>query len=114
MDEIDAEINGVALNAIDYEVHVSKYIDAVELIPKNANLEDKLIMIQQKARYICAKDTLNKDQIELLQIHEQSNHIISIADIQLLTAASHFLKRLSKCTRPVCATCYYRKACEKP
>ena len=35
-------------------------------------------------------------------------------DIQLLTAAGHFPKRLSKCVRPVCTTCYYGKVRKKP
>ena len=114
MEEFNAEINGVALRAINHETHVSKYVDAAELIAKNADLEDKLTKIQQEVRHICTKDTLTKDQIELLQIHERFNHVISIADIQLLAAAGHFPKRLSTCTRPACATCYYGKARRKP
>ena len=107
MDEIDDEINGVALNTINQEVHVSKYADTAVLIAQNADLEDKLTTIQKEAKYICRKDTLNQDQLELLQLYEQFNHVISIADIQLLVAAGHFLKYLSKCVRPAYATCYY-------
>ena len=45
------------------------------------------------------KDTLLKDQIELLKIHERYNHVISITGIELLAAVGYFPKRLLNCTR---------------
>ena len=45
-DELDFNINRVVLRAINYEAHVSKYVDAAELIAKNTDLEDKLMKIQ--------------------------------------------------------------------
>ena len=59
------------------------------------------------------KDALSKDQLEPLRTHEKFNHVVPIADIQLLDAAGHFPKRLSKCTRPACATCCCEAAQKK-
>ena len=110
----DDEITGVALRSIDEKAHLSKYLDAADIIAKNADLEDKLLQIQQDVKQICTKDTLDRNQRELLQLHECFNHVISITDLQLLAAAGHFPKRLSTCTRPACATCCYGKARKKP
>ena len=63
---------------------------------------------------MCTKETLDKNQLELLQLHERFNHVISIADLQLLAAAGHFPKRLSTCTSPVCTTCCHGKVRSKP
>ena len=38
---------------------------------------------------------------------------MSVADTQLLAATGMFPKRLSKCTKPACATCYYGAAQHK-
>lgn len=42
----DDEITGVALRSIDEKAHLSKYLDAADIIAKNADLEDKLLRIQ--------------------------------------------------------------------
>ena len=108
----DDEVTGVAL--LDKNANLSKYMDAADLIATNADLEDKLLKLQEDAKQTCTKETLDKNQLELLQLHERFNHVISIADLQLLAAAGHFPKQLSTCTRPACVTCCYGKARRKP
>ena len=88
-DEND-EVTGVAL--LDKDAHLSKCMDSADLIAKNSDLEDKLLKLQEDAKQVCTKETLDKNQLELLQLHERFNHVISIADLQLLAAAGHFLK----------------------
>ena len=72
------------------------------------------MQVQEEARRIGTASTLTRDQQELLRIHERCNHVTSVADMQLLSATSVFPKRLSKCTRPACATCCYDAAQRKP
>ena len=60
---VDQEMEGVALNAIDPNTHLTKYEDAVELVSKNADLEDKLMKLQKEFKLIGTKDVLSKDQI---------------------------------------------------
>ena len=92
---------------------LKKYADAPKLTSKNEDLENRLFQIQKKAKLLGTKDTLSKDQIKLLHIHERNNHIISIADIQILVAVGYFSRHLSKCTRPACTTYCYRAAQRK-
>ena len=107
------ENDGIALSALDPKTHLSKYVDAVELISKNKDLERKLSKVQEEAKLIGTAETLSKDQGELLCLHERFNHVISIVDLQILAAAGHFPKRLSICTCPACASCYYSLAQHK-
>ena len=72
---------GVALRIINAKTHLNKYVDTVELINKNKDLEEKLAKVQEEARQIGTKETLSKDQSKLLQLHERYNHVIPIADI---------------------------------
>lgn len=111
---IEEDDHGVALQSINTDSHLNKYVDAVKLINKNQDLEKKLAKVQEEARMIGTSETLSKDQTELLRIHERYNHVISIPDIQILAAAGHFPSRLAKCTRPACATCCYGSAQRKP
>ena len=104
----------VALWVIDAETHLNKYEDAVELIKKNKDLEQKLAKVQEEAYQIGTAETLWKDQSKLLRIHKRYNHVILIADIQLLAAASHFPTRLAKCTCLTYATCCYGSTQQKP
>ena len=106
--------DGVALNPIDPKNRLNNFIDTLDFMSKNADLEEKLLKIQKEAILTGTSETLNKDQQELLRIHERHNHVILILDIQALAAASHFPKTLSKCARPDCATCYYGAAERKP
>ena len=47
--------------------------------------------------------------MELPRLHKRHNNGISIAYVQLLASSGYLPKRLSKCTRPACATCCYGK-----
>ena len=101
------DYEGVALGSIDADRHLPVCTDSAEIIKKNEDLETKLVQVQKEARRIGTTSTLAKDQLELLRIHERYNHVMSVADIQRLAASGVFPKRLSKCTRPACAThCY--------
>ena len=84
--------------------------DAAETIKHNEDLENKILKAQEEAHRIGTTSTLSKDQLELIKIHERCNHVMSVADIQLLAATGVFPKRLSKHTRLACATCYYGAA----
>ena len=48
---------------------------------------------------------LSNDQAEMLRIHKRCIHTLSIAYIKFLSASVKFTSLLSKCTRPICATC---------
>ena len=84
------------------------------MIKDNKDLEDKLLKVQEEAHQIGTASTLNKDQLELLKINERHNHVVSVAEMQLLTANVIFPKSLSKCTRPACAAYCYCAAQRKP
>ena len=62
--------------------------------------------MKQDVKIISKALSLSQDQLELLRIHERCNHVISIDDIQLLTAAKN-PNLLATCPRQACATyCY--------
>ena len=58
---IEEDNHGVALQTIDANTHLNKYVDTVELINKNKDLEEKLAKVQEEARQIGTKETLSKD-----------------------------------------------------
>ena len=82
--------------------------DAAERTKHNEYLENKLLKIQEESRQIGTTSTLNKDQLELLRIHESHHHVTSAATTHLIEATGTFPKSFSKRARPACATCYYR------
>ena len=95
------------------DTYLRKHVDADEIIQKNLDLEDKLTQVREETKCIGTSESLNKDKTELLRLHEMHNHIIFTADLQLLSAAGHFPKRLYKCARSACATSSYGKAHKK-
>ena len=105
-DELQSN-EGVALNLTDSCKCLHAMLDTEKLIKKNDDLELKLLNLSKDLNLMRTSSTLSNDQAELLRIHERYNHVLSIADIQLLAASGKFPSRLSKCTRPVCATCCY-------
>ena len=111
-DQLDTN-EGVALRSIDSGTHFKKHADAAKII-KNLNLEDKLTEVREEYKRIEASYSFNTHQTELLGLHERHDHAISIADLQLLVAVGHFLKRLSKCELPAYATCYYGRVHKEP
>ena len=95
---------GVFLRSIDAKHHLSAHKDSAEIIKHNEYLENELLKVQEEARVVGTSSTLNKNQLELLKIHERHNQLMSIANIQLLVATRTLPKRIYKCTRPACAT----------
>ena len=89
---------------------MNKQSNAVELIAKYYDLEDKLLQVQEEAKHIGTTETISKDQLEHLRTHERHNHIASMANVQSLAAAREFISRRSKCARPACDTCCYGAA----
>ena len=58
---IEEDNHGVALRTIDPSTHLNKYVDTVEPINKNKDLEEKLAKVEKKAHQIGTVGTLSKN-----------------------------------------------------
>ena len=55
--------DGAAPRSIDDKTHLSKCVNAAELIVKTSDLEKELLQVKEKSKYAGTNTTLNKDQL---------------------------------------------------
>ena len=66
--------------------------------------------VEESTKRIRTAELLTKDQVELLWLHKKYNHVILIANLQILAIVGRFLKKLAKYIEPAYTTCCYRLA----
>lgn len=97
---------------------VEKYNDVQQAVLDDEDEEAKLLkslaMSKDKLNSDYSVNTLSKDQQELLDIHEKTNHCISIKELQLMAKEGKLPNRLSTCNPPLCPSCLYGKAHKRP
>ena len=59
-------------------------------------------------------DTFTQEQTKLLEIHNRTNHCVSIKEIQVMATMGIFDSKLASCQPPVCAWCMFGCAHKKP
>ena len=58
--------------------------------------------------------TLTQNQTKLLEIHDKTNHCVTIKEIQVMATMGIFDSKLAFCQPPVCALCMFGCAHKKP
>ena len=81
---------------------------------EETKLLKSLAMSKDKLNNKYRVNTLSKDQQKLLDIHEKTNHCISIKELQLMSKEGRLPNRLSTCNPPLCLSCLYGKAHKQP